>query len=118
MAKGRKTGGRQKGTANKVTSAAREAFLATFGKLEGELEGWIRKTAEGIEVPIFTKDRQPVLLDGKQVLVREGADPGKAADLLIRMAEYHFPKLGRQELVGEDGGPVEFVIRDLSREDE
>lgn len=90
MAKGRKTGGRQKGTPNKVTSAAREAFLATFGRLEGDLEGWIRATA--------------------------AEDPGKAADLVLRMAEYHAPKLGRTEVVGEDGGPVEFVIRDLAKE--
>jgi hypothetical protein len=90
MAKGRKTGGRTKGTPNHVTSAARQAFLATFGKLEGDLETWIRETA---------KD-----------------DPGKASDLVIRMAEYHFPKLGRAEVVGPDGGPVEIVIRDLSKE--
>jgi hypothetical protein len=75
---------------NKVTSAAREAFLATFGKLEGDLETWIRAGAED--------------------------DPLKAADLLIKMAEYHFPKLGRTEVTGQDGGPVEFVIRDVARE--
>jgi hypothetical protein len=89
MAKGRKTGGRKAGVPNKVTSAARQAFLATFGKLEGDLEGWIRRTSE--------------------------EDPAKAADLIIRMAEYHFPKLGRQEVTGADGGPVEFVIRDLGK---
>lgn len=77
MAVGRKTGGRKAGTPNKVTSAAREAFLATFGRLEGDLEGWIRQTA--------------------------ATDPGKAADLLIRMAEYHFPKLARAEVTGPDG---------------
>lgn len=85
MAKGVKTGGRQKGTPNKLTSAAREAFLATFGNLEGELEGWIRATAM--------------------------TDPAKAADLLIRMAEYHFPKLGRQELSGADGEPIQVVVK-------
>jgi hypothetical protein len=87
---GERRGGRKKGTPNKVTSAAREAFLATFGKLDVELEGWIRSGAD--------------------------QDPLKAADLVIRMAEYHFPKLGRQEHVGEGGGPVEFVIRDLGKE--
>jgi hypothetical protein len=111
MAKGQKTGGRAKGTPNKVTSAAREAFLATFGKLECDLEKWIRDTAEGWEAVRVTKD-------GALITVREGRDPGKAADLLIRMAEYHFPKLGRTEVTGEGGGPVEFVVRDLAREGE
>jgi hypothetical protein len=80
MAQGKKTGGRKKGVPNKLTSVGRQAFMATFGKLEGELEGWIREGAEG--------------------------DPLKAADLLIRMAQYHFPKLGNTELTGKDGGPV------------
>jgi hypothetical protein len=83
MAQGKKTGGRKKGVPNKLTSVARSAFLATFGKLEGDLEGWIRETAEN--------------------------DPAKAADLTIRMAEYHFPKLGRTEVTGQDGGPVKVV---------
>lgn len=87
MALGRKTGGRKKGTPNKVTSVAREAFLATFGKLEGELENWIRAGATD--------------------------DPLKAADLIIRMAEYHFPKLGRQEHVGEAGGAIQVVIQKI-----
>lgn len=110
MAPGRKTGGRTKGTPNKVTSAAREAFLATFGKLEGDLEGWIRKTAEGEEQPLMIKGVPILREDGKPVMVRVGADPGKAADLLIRMAEYHFPKLGRTEVSGPDGGPVQHRV--------
>jgi hypothetical protein len=109
MAKGRKTGGRTKGTPNRVASAAKEAFLATFGKLDRDLEKWIRECAEGQEVTKTDKE-------GNTVKLRMGADPGKAADLLIRMAEYHFPKLGRQEVVGDGGGPVEFVIRDVAAE--
>ncbi len=77
-------GGRKKGTPNRVTSAARSAFLAIFGRLEGDLEGWIRAAAAD--------------------------DPAKAADLTLRMAEYHFPKLGRQELTGPEGGPVKAVF--------
>jgi hypothetical protein len=42
-------------------------------------------------------------------------DPGKWMDCYLRALEYHTPKLGRQEVVGEDGGPVEFVIRDLAK---
>lgn len=93
MAKGHKTGGRKKGVPNKLTTTARAAFLATFGKLEGDLEGWIRSGAQ--------------------------LDPLKAADLVVRMAEYHFPKLGRTEVTGLDGGPVvlDFGI-DLGRQAE
>jgi hypothetical protein len=109
MAKGHKTGGRKAGTPNKVTSAAREAFLATFGKLEGDLEGWIRATAEGVEQPLVVKGI-PIMEGDKPVMVRVGADPGKAADLLVKMAEYHFPKLGRTEVTGEGGGPVRAVF--------
>jgi hypothetical protein len=112
MAKGRKTGGRTRGTPNRVNSAAKVAFLATFGKLEGDLETWIRKTAEGTPQPVMV-NRQPLLDgEGKPVIVPMGADPGKAADLLIRMAEYHFPKLGRTEVTGKDGEPVRVVVVD------
>lgn len=72
--------GRPKGVPNKITSAARSAFLATFTKMEPQLEGWLERVA--------------------------AEDPARAADLLIRMAEYHFPKLGRQELTGPEGGAI------------
>lgn len=36
MAKGRKTGGRQKGTPNKLTASAREAFQHAFAQMGGE----------------------------------------------------------------------------------
>lgn len=107
MAQGRKTGGRKKGTPNKVTAAAKAKFLATFARLEGDLEGWIRSTAEGVEVPLILKDgSQAVGVDGKPVTLREGADPKGAAELLIKLAPYHFPMLGRQEVVGNEGGPL------------
>jgi hypothetical protein len=32
--------------------------------------------------------------------------PSKAADLFLRMLEYHIPKLNRTEHVGDGGGPV------------
>jgi hypothetical protein len=114
MAKGHKTGGRTKGVPNKVTSAARAAFLATFDRLSTDLDVWIQQTANGwdVEKVVGRGETERV------VVVREGKDPGKAADLLIRMAEYHFPKLGRTEVTGEDGGPVEFVIRDIAKEGE
>ena len=101
---GQRRGGRKKGVPNKVTTVARQAFLATFGRLEGDLEKWIRETADGVPATVTAKD-------GSVCEIRQGADPGKAADLIVRMAEYHVPKLGRQELVGGDGGPLQIIIQ-------
>lgn len=104
MAKGRKTGGRQKGTPNKVTTVAREAFLATFERLTPDLETWLQQTANGWDEEVTMKPPgggEPIT-----VIKRVGKDPGKAADLLIRMAEYHVPKLNRSEVVGEGGGAL------------
>lgn len=107
----RQGAGRKPGVPNKITSVARSAFLMTFNNLEGELEGWIRKTAEGIEVPLIRKDGTQVLDGtGKPVMVRERADPARAAEIMARMAEYHFPKLGRHEVTGKDGGDVVIQI--------
>jgi len=47
MAPGRKTGGRQKGTPNKISSQKKLAFLATFGRLEGDLRGGSRRPPRG-----------------------------------------------------------------------
>lgn len=106
MAQGKKTGGRRKGVPNKVTTVARQAFLATFGKLEGDLEAWIRKTAEGTEVPLKIGGNVLLGPDGNPLTFIDGADPAKAADLVIRMAEYHFPKLGRTEVAGDQDKPI------------
>jgi len=105
MAAGKKTGGRKRGVPNRVTSVAREAFLATFDNLKPDLERWIRETADGFTAVHF-------LADGTAIPYLE-KNPGKAADLLIRMAEYHFPKLGRQEHVGEAGGAIQVVIQKM-----
>ena len=37
-------------------------------------------------------------------------DPGKALDLLAKLAEYAAPKLARTEHTGEGGGPVKSII--------
>jgi hypothetical protein len=36
----------------------------------------------------------------------ENVPPDKKLDLLGKLAEYAFPKLGRTEVTGKDGGPV------------
>lgn len=97
MAKGFKSGGRKKGTVNKVTGEARETFRKIFEGLAPEAEDWIRETAEG-------KTETIVGEDGSEKTVQSvSPDPGKAADLLLKMAEYHIPKLGRIEHTGAGG---------------
>jgi hypothetical protein len=112
MAPGRKTGGRKKGTPNKVTSEAREAFALMFHSLAPDVEAWIRQTANGWDEEVTIGKGEAAVT----AIKRTGKDPGKAADLAIRLAEYHIPKLGRTEVTGEDGGPVEFVVRDIAKE--
>jgi len=91
MAPGRKTGGRQKGTPNKITTITREFFGAFLERNSDKAQSlWDRVSDE---------------------------DPAKALALLWDASERVVPKLGRTEHVGDGGGPVEYVIRDLAKED-
>ena len=88
--KGRpKTGGRKKGTPNKVTADFRETVQKLLTDNAENVGRWLTLVAEG---------------DGS-----EGGkpDPAKALDLLAKLAEYAAPKLGRTEHVGDGGGPVQ-----------
>lgn len=53
--------------------------------------GWIQSVADGAG-----EERPP--------------DPGRAAELALRMAEYHVPRLAQQQVTGEDGGPVQVSV--------
>ncbi len=81
--KGRKTGGRTKGTPNKTTADVREAIAAFATNNVVKLEGWLTRVAR--------------------------KNPAKAADILLRAMEYHIPKLGRSEITGKDGGPLDIA---------
>ena len=78
--KGQKTGGRQKNTPNKVTADVRSIFAGIMERNAGSAEEWILRVAED--------------------------DPHKATDLLLRLAEFHVPKLQRQEVAGDPNNPV------------
>ena len=75
-----KYGGRKKGTVNKATADVRSTIALIAERNVTQLERWMEAIA---------KD-----------------DPNKAADLFLRMIEYHIPKLQRSELTGKDGGPL------------
>ena len=88
-----KTGGRVKGTPNKVNREFRETVRKLLDENADNVGTWITQVAQG---------------HGKNK-----ADPAKALDLLAKLAEFAAPKLGRMEHVGEGGGPVlnEIVIK-------
>lgn len=90
MAKGHKTGGRQRGTPNKRTAAAREVALAFLDRrTDAEIDAlWDEAKAES---------------------------PTRALGMYLGAIEFVMPKLARHEHVGDEGGPVEFVIRDLGK---
>lgn len=67
-----KTGGRARGTPNVVTRDVRQA-IAVFA------EGNIHRLQEWLDAVAET-------------------DPAKAADLFVRLLEYHIPKLARSEV--------------------
>ena len=98
MAKGRKTGGRQKGTPNKSTGLGRLVFLAAFERKVADLERWITETGDGFQAIHF-------LADGTQIPYME-KNPAKAAELLTRLAEYHLPKQAAVQVTGAEGGAI------------
>src|SRR5262249_40658348 len=76
MALGRKTGGgSRKGIPNNVTAHVRQAIAAFAEDNVGKLQTWLDAVAE--------------------------KDPAKAADLFVRVLEYHVPKLARSEVTQE-----------------
>jgi hypothetical protein len=86
MAKGIKTGGRIAGTPNKVNKEFRETITKLLEDNADNMATWIAQVANGVA------DQKP--------------DPGKALDLLAKLAEFAAPKLARVEHTGEGGGPV------------
>lgn len=86
MAKGKKTGGRQAGTPNKSTQAAREAIARFVDGNSDKLQEWL-----------------------DQIASEKG--PQAAFECFASMLEYHVPKLARTETTGQDGGPQELIIR-------
>jgi hypothetical protein len=82
MAKGVKTGGgSRKGVPNRGTQEAREAIGAFVDGNAHRLQDWLDRIAVD--------------------------DPERAFSLFQSVIEYHVPKLGRTEVTGKNGGPLE-----------
>lgn len=79
-----KSGGRQKGSVNKVTADVRAAIAKLAEGNVRRCQGWLNRIA---------KD-----------------DPEAALNAFMRMLEYHIPKLNRSEVTGAGGGPLEVSI--------
>lgn len=90
MANGYKTGGRTPGTPNKATSEFRSTITALLEKNSANVDLWLEQVANGVG------DAKP--------------DPGKALDLLAKLAEFAAPKLGRMEHVGDNGNEIQFSM--------
>lgn len=93
MAKGKKTGGRTAGVANKATADARAAIALFVNRNAPRLQGWLDAIADGMEGPPERDD------DGNETktwLIEP--DPQKAFELFQSVIEYHVPKLARSEV--------------------
>lgn len=108
---GERRGGRKKGVPNKITMVQREAFQAFLDRNWTKVDEMLEDVWHGIEI-------EKQMPDGTTVVGRLNADPKGALDILAKFAEFAVPKLGRTEHVGDGGGPVEFVVRDLAKEGE
>jgi hypothetical protein len=85
--------GRPKGAPNKSTVTVRNAIAQLLERNVPYMERWLQRVAEGDEV------------------LGIKADPHKALDIMLKMSEYHIPKLARTEVTGKDGEAQEMVIR-------
>lgn len=81
--------GRPKGSVNKVTKEFRETVRQLLEDNSENVGRWLILVAEG---------------DGSD---NGRPDPGKALDLLAKLAEFAAPKLGRVEHVGDGGGAIQ-----------
>lgn len=89
MAKGKKTGGRLPGVKNRITTEFRETVRQLLEDNSANVGTWLDLVARG-DADAGVKP-----------------DPGKALDLITRLAEYAAPKLSRTEVTGKDGGPMQ-----------
>jgi hypothetical protein len=91
IGKGTPGPGRKRGVPNKATTEFRDTIRKLLEDNSANVGVWLKLVAEG----------------DKKLEMK--ADPGKALDLMARLAEFAAPKLGRVELTGEGGGPVRFT---------
>lgn len=94
--------GKPKGALNKTTREFKETVAKLLSDNADNVALWLEQVAVGI--PEVTD------ADGKVATKGVPGDPGKALDLMSKLAEYAAPKLARTEHLGDGGGPVKFEI--------
>lgn len=77
----------------------REAFAKLLTMNASKFGGWLTQVAEGHTYRVH-------LGGGRHKDITVAPDPGKALDLVIKIAEYHIPRLTRVAHTGPDEGPV------------
>jgi len=99
---GTKAGGRVKGTPNRVTASFRETILNLIETQSHKFEPWLNSVAQGI----------PSLEEGRWLVK---PDPGRALELVAKIAEFAAPKLARTEHTGLDGAKLTITLLDSDR---
>ena len=84
--------GRPLGAQNKTTIEFRQTINDLLTKNSKNVSRWLETVAEG---------------DAEREI---RADPGKALDLMAKLAEYAAPKLNRTEIAGDPDKPLKTVI--------
>jgi hypothetical protein len=79
--------GRTKGIPNKATTDFRQAVTNLLNHTQDQMIGWLQEVAD--------------------------RDPGRALDLMAKLAEYAAPKLSRTEVTGPGGGALQVAAVDL-----
>ncbi len=102
MAKGQKTGGRRKGTPNRIKGEAREVLDLLIDKRLPDLDAMIEDAWHGIEI-------EKQMPDGTTVVGRLNADPARAARLVLEAYKLRHPP--PVQVTGVDGGAITVVIQ-------
>ena len=87
MARRKKTGGREKGTPNKITKDIKEAYQHLIEANIENLDSWLNIVAKN--------------------------DPAKAMDIMIKLSEYVVPKLNRTSTSNQS--PRTIVINEIRK---
>lgn len=85
--------GRPKGSINRSTRDAREAIVRLLEANAGNLDRWLTLVADG---------------DGADLK----PDPARALEIVVRLCEFHIPKLARAEV--EHTGGIRVVALDAA----
>jgi len=105
MALGHKTGGRKKGSANKITTVQRAQIQEFINRNWPNVQAMLDDVWHGIEI-------EKTMPDGTTVVGRLNADPKGALEIVHKFMRFCVADLGRLEVTGADGGALQVHIVD------